>query len=73
MGPLYLGKMGNFANFRYINNLAVELHKMRYFLSLKLSIYNFKFSSDTVHLVKGTFDVGIQDPADLLQGKKPVH
>jgi len=23
MGPLYLGKMGTFANFRYINNLAM--------------------------------------------------
>ena len=23
MGPLYLGKMGTFVNFRYINNLAV--------------------------------------------------
>ena len=22
MGPLYLGKMGTFVNFRYINNLA---------------------------------------------------
>ena len=23
MGPLYLGKMGTFVNFRYINNLAL--------------------------------------------------
>ena len=25
MGPLYLGKMGTFVNFRYINNLAYIL------------------------------------------------
>ena len=24
MGPLYLGKMGTFVNFRYINNLAID-------------------------------------------------
>ena len=25
MGPLYLGKMGTFVNFRYINNLAIKM------------------------------------------------
>ena len=26
MGPLYLGKMGTFVNFRYINNLASDVY-----------------------------------------------
>ena len=43
MGPLYLGKMGTFVNFRYINNLAVSI-----------SIYLFLFSFleyDILHIL----------------------
>ena len=29
MDPLYLGKMGTFVNFRYINNLALHPHYLR--------------------------------------------
>ena len=43
MGPFYLGKMGTFVNFRYINNLAVNppittrvQNSLTYFLSVEM-------------------------------------